>query len=164
MPHHDLVIIGSGSGNSLLTPALEGLDVALVEKGTFGGTCLNVGCIPTKMFVLPADRVVEADDAHRLGVTFARRAVDWPAIRDRVFGRIDPISRGGEAVPPRPGRTSRCTAPGPASPARGGWSSTPARRSPPTASSSPPAAGPSAWRSTGSPAPTRPAACTRPTP
>ncbi|QIM19919.1 mycothione reductase [Phycicoccus sp. HDW14] len=96
MPHHDLVIIGSGSGNSLLTPELEGLDVALVEKGTFGGTCLNVGCIPTKMFVLPADRVVEAEDAARLGVTFAPPTVDWPAIRDRVFGRIDPISRGGE--------------------------------------------------------------------
>jgi len=97
MPHHDLVIIGSGSGNSLLTPELDGLDVAIVEGGTFGGTCLNVGCIPTKMFVLPADRVVEADDAHRLCVTFAGPTVDWPGIRDRIFGRIDPISAGGEA-------------------------------------------------------------------
>ena len=95
MPHHDLVIIGSGSGNSLLTPELEGLDVAIVEGGTFGGTCLNVGCIPTKMFLLPADRVVEADDARRLGVTFAEPTVDWPGIRDRIFGRIDPISAGG---------------------------------------------------------------------
>jgi len=97
MPHHDLVIIGSGSGNSLLTPELDGLDVAIVEGGTFGGTCLNVGCIPTKMFVLPADRVVEAHDASRLGVTFAAPTVDWPGIRDRIFGRIDPISAGGEA-------------------------------------------------------------------
>ena len=97
MPHHDLVIIGSGSGNSLLTPELDGLDVAIVEKGTFGGTCLNVGCIPTKMFVVPSDRVVEAHDAHRLGVTFTPPAVDWPGIRDRIFGRIDPISAGGEA-------------------------------------------------------------------
>lgn len=96
MPHHDLVIIGSGSGNSLLTPELEGLDVAIVEKGTFGGTCLNVGCIPTKMFVVPADRVAEAHDAHRLGVAFDPPRVDWPAIRDRIFGRIDPISRHGE--------------------------------------------------------------------
>lgn len=96
MPHHDLVIIGSGSGNSLLTPELEGLDVAIVEKGTFGGTCLNVGCIPTKMFVLPADRVVEAQDAARLGVRFEEPTVDWPGIRDRIFGRIDPISHGGE--------------------------------------------------------------------
>ena len=97
MPHHDLVIIGSGSGNSLLIPELDGLDVAIVEGGTFGGTCLNVGCIPTKMFVLPADRVVEADDARRLGVTFAEPTVDWPGIRNRIFGRIDPISAGGEA-------------------------------------------------------------------
>ena len=97
MPHHDLVIIGTGSGNSLLTPELDGLDVAIVEGGTFGGTCLNVGCIPTKMFVLPADRVVEAADSHRLGVTFSGPTVDWPGIRDRVFGRIDPISAGGEA-------------------------------------------------------------------
>jgi mycothione reductase len=49
------------------------------------------------MFVLPADRVVEADDARRLGVTFAGPTVDWPGIRDRIFGRIDPISAGGEA-------------------------------------------------------------------
>lgn len=97
MPHHDLVIIGSGSGNSLLTPQLDGLDVAIIEGGTFGGTCLNVGCIPTKMFVVPADRVVEAGDAHRLGVTFAAPTVDWSGIRDRIFGRIDPISAGGEA-------------------------------------------------------------------
>lgn len=97
MPHHDIVIIGTGSGNSLITPQLEGLDIAIVEEGRFGGTCLNVGCIPTKMFVLPADRVVEAADAARLGVTFGEPTIDWPAIRDRVFGRIDPIADGGEA-------------------------------------------------------------------
>lgn len=96
MPHHDLVIIGTGSGNSLVTPELEGLDIAIIEEGRFGGTCLNVGCIPTKMLVLPADRVVEAADAARLGVTFSEPDVDWPAIRDRVFGRIDPIASGGE--------------------------------------------------------------------
>ena len=97
MPHHDLVIIGTGSGNSLITPELEGLDIAIIEEGTFGGTCLNVGCIPTKMFVLPADRVVEAQESPRLGVTFPDPTVDWPGIRDRVFRRIDPIAAGGEA-------------------------------------------------------------------
>ncbi len=96
MPHHDLLIIGTGSGNSLVTPELEGLDIGIVEQGRFGGTCLNVGCIPTKMYVLPADRVVEAAEAKRLGVDFAAPTVDWPAIRDRVFGRIDPIASGGE--------------------------------------------------------------------
>ena len=95
MPHHDLVIIGSGSGNSLLTPELEGLDVAIIEGGTFGGTCVNVGCIPTKMFVVPADRVLEAADSTRLGITFAEPTVDWPGLRDRIFGRVDLISAGG---------------------------------------------------------------------
>lgn len=97
MPHHDLVIIGTGSGNSVITADLEGLDIAIVEEGTFGGTCLNVGCIPTKMFVLPADRVLDAADAGRLGVTFGAPHVDWSAIRERIFGRIDPITASGDA-------------------------------------------------------------------
>ncbi len=96
MPHHELVIIGTGSGNTLVTEDLEGLDIAIVEAGRFGGTCLNVGCIPTKMFVLPADRVVEAQEAHRIGVTITGASADWTAVRDRVFARIDPISDGGE--------------------------------------------------------------------
>jgi mycothione reductase len=95
--HHDLVVIGTGSGNSVITPRLDHLDIGLVEKGRFGGTCLNVGCIPTKMFVLPADRVVEAREAARLGVHVDGVRADWPAIRDRIFGRIDPISDDGEA-------------------------------------------------------------------
>ncbi|MFV0254183.1 MAG: mycothione reductase [Beutenbergiaceae bacterium] len=96
MPHHDLVIIGTGSGNSLITPELEGLDIAIIESGVFGGTCLNAGCIPTKMLVMPADIVVGASEARRLGVGFDRPTIDWPAIRDRVFGRIDPIAVAGE--------------------------------------------------------------------
>ena len=95
--HHDLVVIGTGSGNSLLGPELDDLDIGLVEGGTFGGTCLNVGCIPTKMFVVPADRVVDAMESARLGVHVTHATADWSAIRDRVFGRIDPISASGEA-------------------------------------------------------------------
>ncbi|MDO5502032.1 MAG: mycothione reductase [Actinomycetia bacterium] len=96
MAHHELVIIGTGSGNTLLTDDLEGVDVALVEADTFGGTCLNVGCIPTKMFVLPADRVIEAEEASRIGVHSAGMSADWAGVRDRVFARIDPIAAGGE--------------------------------------------------------------------
>lgn len=95
--HHDLVIIGTGSGNSIIGPELDDLDIGLVEKGVFGGTCLNVGCIPTKMFVLPSDRVVHADESARLGVTIEGVRSDWLAIRDRIFARIDPIAAGGEA-------------------------------------------------------------------
>lgn len=96
MPHHELAIIGTGSGNTLLTEHLDGVDVAIIEANRFGGTCLNVGCIPTKMFVLPADRVVQSRDAERIGVTIEEARADWPAIRDRIFARIDPIAQGGE--------------------------------------------------------------------
>lgn len=95
--HHDLVIIGTGSGNSVIGPEHDGLDIAIIEKGLFGGTCLNVGCIPTKMFVYPADVIAAAAHARELGVDLGAATVDWPAIRDRVFGRIDQIPPAGEA-------------------------------------------------------------------
>jgi mycothione reductase len=93
--HHDLVVIGSGSGNSFLDHRFEHLDVALVEHGTFGGTCLNVGCIPTKMLVHPADVARTVERARHLGIDATVDKVRWTDIRDRVFGRIDPISRAG---------------------------------------------------------------------
>ena len=96
MAHHELVIIGTGSGNSLLTDHLDGVDAAIIEAGRFGGTCLNVGCIPTKMFVLPADRIVESQEAERINVTIGAAQAHWTQLRDRIFGRIDPIADGGE--------------------------------------------------------------------
>ena len=41
--HFDLVIIGTGSGNSIPSPEFDDQKIAIIEKGTFGGTCLNVG-------------------------------------------------------------------------------------------------------------------------
>lgn len=95
MTHVDLAVIGSGSGNSLATPELAGWQITVVEEGTFGGTCLNVGCIPTKMFVYPAGIAEAVRDGARLGVDASLDKVRWADIRDRVFGRIDPISAGG---------------------------------------------------------------------
>ncbi|GAB2821279.1 mycothione reductase [Lentzea nigeriaca] len=95
MRHFDLVIIGTGSGNSIPNEAMAGWDIAILEKGTFGGTCLNVGCIPTKMFVHTADQAAAPANAKKLGVDAHLDAVHWPQIRDRIFGRIDPISEGG---------------------------------------------------------------------
>lgn len=95
--HFELLIIGSGSGNSILTPDFDNTKVAIVERSLFGGTCLNVGCIPSKMFVYAADMAYHAQvDGPRLGVHTKFEGADWPAIRDRVFGRIDPIAAGGE--------------------------------------------------------------------
>lgn len=91
----DLAIVGSGSGNSLLTPFWDGKQVAIAESGVFGGTCLNVGCIPTKMFVRPAQLARTWQEAEKLGVQLPPGRADFAAIRDRIFARIDPISAGG---------------------------------------------------------------------
>ena len=92
--HFDLIIIGSGSANAI-PEYLSDWKIAIVERSTFGGTCLNVGCIPSKMFVLPADLAEEANNSRRLGIDVRFHGADWKAIRDRVFGLIDPIAEGG---------------------------------------------------------------------
>ena len=101
MRHFDLCIIGSGSGNTIIDERFADQQVALVDQGVgpnaaFGGTCLNIGCIPTKMFVLPADLANSPAEASRLDVDLRFERADWKAMRDRIFGRVDPISAGGE--------------------------------------------------------------------
>jgi mycothione reductase len=93
--HFDLVIVGSGSGNSVVTPDFDGQRIAIIEAGTFGGTCLNVGCIPTKMWVYAADVAATVRDSARYGIDASVDKVRWPDIRDRIFGRIDAIAAGG---------------------------------------------------------------------
>lgn len=95
MADYDLIILGTGSGNSLVTEDFADKRVAVIERGIFGGTCLNVGCIPTKMFVYAAEVATTIRQAHRFGVDATLDAVRWADIRDRVFGRIDPISDSG---------------------------------------------------------------------
>lgn len=77
MPHYDLVIVGTGSANSILDQRFADRKVAIVEKGTFGGTCLNVGCIPTKMFVHTADLAAAPAAGARLGVDAELTGVRW---------------------------------------------------------------------------------------
>lgn len=97
MKHYDLIVIGAGSGNSIPSHHFDDLSIAIVEKAKFGGTCLNVGCIPTKMFVYAADIAREIQDAAKYGLEASLQAVDWPAIVDRIFiQRIDPIAQSGE--------------------------------------------------------------------
>jgi mycothione reductase len=96
METYDLAIIGTGSGNSILDERYAGKRVAICEQGTFGGTCLNVGCIPTKMFVYVAEVAETIRAAARYGVDAHIDRVRWEDIVSRVFGRIDPIAISGE--------------------------------------------------------------------
>ncbi|MBN1322705.1 MAG: dihydrolipoyl dehydrogenase [Methanotrichaceae archaeon] len=81
----DLIVIGSGAGMNVAARAVqEGMNVALLEHGEIGGTCLNAGCIPTKMLIYPADVIRMLEDARPLGVEGAITKVDFP----RVIGRM----------------------------------------------------------------------------
>src|SRR5690625_827092 len=93
---YDLAIIGSGFGNSVITPYWDNKKVAIIDSGVFGGTCLNFGCIPTKMFAYPAQLAATSQNMTRLGLDLSFNGANWPAIRDRIFGRIDAISEGGK--------------------------------------------------------------------
>lgn len=85
------MIVGPGSGNMLVSDDLAHWRIAVVEADRLGGTCLNRGCIPSKLLVHTADVAQTVRRAGRFGIGAAWVGADWPAIRDRVFGRIDPL-------------------------------------------------------------------------
>ncbi|WP_030761475.1 mycothione reductase [Streptomyces sp. NRRL F-2664] len=96
MRTHDLVIVGAGSGNAVVDERFSHLRVALIDEGPFGGTCLNRGCIPSKMLVHVADLTDTVRDTGRFGVAARLGGVNWPAVRERVFGRLDQEAAEGE--------------------------------------------------------------------
>jgi len=85
MNKYDIVVIGSGSGGEIVDAALShGFKVAWIDKGPLGGTCLNVGCIPSKMLIYPADRIVEIQEAEKLGIKAKITDIDFNAIMERM--------------------------------------------------------------------------------
>jgi dihydrolipoamide dehydrogenase len=82
---YDVIIIGSGSGMSIVNEALNhDLHVALVDNGPLGGTCLNAGCIPSKMLIVPADRIVEIQEANKLGIDANIKNINFKSIMERM--------------------------------------------------------------------------------
>jgi mycothione reductase len=95
MPHFSLVIIGSGSGNVVVPHDRAQGPVALIESGAFGGTCINRGCIPSKILIQTAQVADQVRHAPEFGIEARLTGVDWPAIRDRTFSRTDWHSAAG---------------------------------------------------------------------
>jgi mycothione reductase len=93
--HFSLAIIGSGSGNVVVPEDRSQGPVAVIEAGAFGGTCINRGCIPSKILVYTADVAAQVRHASEFGISAAVTKVDWQAIRDRTFGRVDQVSADG---------------------------------------------------------------------
>jgi mycothione reductase len=87
---YDVVIVGSGSGMFVAYESVfRGLTTALIDKGPLGGTCPNLGCIPSKMLMLPADRVVEIDEASKLGIEAQVTNIDFAFIMERMRRSVE---------------------------------------------------------------------------
>jgi dihydrolipoamide dehydrogenase len=84
MPTYDLIVIGSGPGGYVgaIRAAQLGMKVAVVEKEkTFGGTCLNIGCIPSKALLHASELFDEAGHAFgKMGIKVGTPALDLPAM------------------------------------------------------------------------------------
>src|SRR5829696_5366236 len=93
----DLVVIGGGPGGyvAAIRAAQLGARVAVVEKEYLGGTCLNVGCIPSKALLASAERLHEIRSADQLGIRVSGEVTfDWAAVqshKDRTVRQL----RGG---------------------------------------------------------------------
>ena len=85
MKHFDVLVVGSGSGMMIADAAVNsGKTVALVEMGKLGGTCLNVGCIPSKRVIYPADLVNIIKHAEELGIKAKIESIDFTGIMRRT--------------------------------------------------------------------------------
>jgi dihydrolipoamide dehydrogenase len=86
----DLIVIGSGSGLDVANAATQnGLKVAVIEKDRMGGTCLNRGCIPSKLLIHSADVAEIIKSANLFGIEVDGLSVNFQRIVERVNGIID---------------------------------------------------------------------------
>ena len=100
---YDLAILGAGPGGyvAALRAAQLGARVALIEKQRVGGTCLNVGCIPTKALTTSADLLLKAQRAGEFGVSIPSASPDLPSLMaykqivvDRLVGGVEQLLKG----------------------------------------------------------------------
>ena len=103
MKHYDIVVIGSGAGMMVSQAARQsGVKCALIEEQKLGGTCLNRGCIPSKILVHPADLVRDAQQAERSGVSLKVEQVSWPKVSKRMWNRINISSQLEQSIRDNP--------------------------------------------------------------
>ncbi len=98
-PGYDIAIIGSGPGGyvAAIRAGQLGLKTLTVEKDDkFGGTCLHVGCIPTKDLLLNADVYDYFKNAKEYGIVCKEFSIDWAAIQARKTKVVTRLSKGVE--------------------------------------------------------------------
>jgi glutathione reductase (NADPH) len=90
----DLLVIGAGSGGvrSSRMAAAKGARVAVVENRYLGGTCVNVGCVPKKLFVYASEYSEKFREAKGFGVHGSLDSFDWPTLRDNKTREIERLN------------------------------------------------------------------------
>lgn len=92
----DVLILGAGSGgySCALRTAQLGLNVGLVEKGNLGGTCLHIGCIPTKALLHAAEVADSAKEADQFGVLATFEGIDMAGVNAYKDGVVSRLFKG----------------------------------------------------------------------
>lgn len=92
----DVVVLGGGSGGyaCALRAAQLGMNVALVEKGKLGGTCLHVGCIPTKALLHAAEVADQSRESEQFGVRTSFEGIDMAAVNAYKDGVVSRLYKG----------------------------------------------------------------------
>lgn len=89
MKEYGLIVIGSGAGMNVIDTALAlGHRVALVEEGPLGGTCLNRGCVPSKVLIHAADVIRETEMAEHIGVKYRLEKCDFSVLKERMWDLV----------------------------------------------------------------------------
>lgn len=98
MKEYDIIVIGAGAGTKLVTPpSLLGKRVAVFEKESPGGTCLNRGCIPSKMIIYPSELIRITEDTDKFPVHFKERPI---ADVDKIFRRVnETVKQDSDSIP-----------------------------------------------------------------
>lgn len=97
MKEHDIIVIGSGSGLQVASGwANRGKDVAVIEPGRLGGTCLNRGCIPSKMLIHRADIAESIESSEEFHIESKISSIDYEGMVDEVSQEVLDESKGIE--------------------------------------------------------------------
>ncbi len=86
MKIYDVVVVGAGDVGLAIAfkAASAGLKVALIDKGSVGGTCVNYGCVPSKTLIYTADRLLEISDAAKLDIRAQITGISFRAVMERM--------------------------------------------------------------------------------
>lgn len=107
---YDLAVLGAGSAgfSAAITAAQGGARVALIGHGTIGGTCVNVGCVPSKTMIRAMDIMHAPRAAHRFdGIKATAQITDWPALIRQKQALVDDLraAKYSEVLPQHSGIT-----------------------------------------------------------